>query len=77
MPFVDVQEAITQLTRLLAKVKSGEEVVITQDGIPIARLVPYETRPGIRRFGAMKGRVVVHGEIFDPLPGVELTAWGT
>ncbi len=75
MPFVNLNEAKTKLSRLLARVEAGEEVVITQDGNPIARLVPYETRPGIRRFGAMKGRVVVDDRFLKPPPEKELDAW--
>ncbi len=77
MLLVDAEEASTQLSHLMARVEAGEEVVITQNGVPIARLVPYGIRAGSRKFGAMKGRVVVHDEIFDPLPEVELDAWGT
>lgn len=36
----DVQ---TPLVELLGKVESGEEVVITREGTPVARLVPMET----------------------------------
>ena len=75
MPVVNVHEAKTQLSRLLARAEAGEEVVIARSGIPIARLVPYNGRPGIRRFGAMKGRVVIDDRFFEPLPDAELAAW--
>ena len=39
---MNVHEAKTQLSRLLLKVTSGEDVVIARDGKPVARLVPYE-----------------------------------
>ena len=39
---VNVHEAKTQLSRLLARVAQGEEVVIARSGRPIARLVPVE-----------------------------------
>ncbi len=76
MSAVNVHEAKTQLSRLLARVEAGEVVVIARNGTPIARLVPYENRPGIRRFGALKGRVVVDDSFFEPLPEKELAAWG-
>ena len=71
MSVVNVHEAKTHLSRLLARVEAGEEVVIARNGTPIARLIPYESRPGIRRFGAMKGRIVVDDSFFEPLPEAE------
>ena len=75
MSVVNVHEAKTHLSRLLARAEAGEEVVIARNGNPIARLVPFENRPGIRRFGAMKGRLVVDASFFEPLPEAELAAW--
>lgn len=40
MAMVNVHEAKTQLSRLLARVERGESVVIARKGKPIARLVP-------------------------------------
>lgn len=38
MTVVNVQEAKTQLSRLLALVEAGEEIVIARYGRPVARL---------------------------------------
>lgn len=51
MASVNVQEAKTQLSRLLALVEAGEEVVIARYGKPVARLVRVgpparERKPG-------------------------------
>jgi prevent-host-death family protein len=63
---VNVHEAKTHLSRLLAKVAAGEEVVIAKAGTPIAKLVPV-TR-GRRQPGRLKD-VIRIGEDFDaPLP---------
>ena len=75
MSIVNVHEAKTQLSRLLARAEAGEEVVIARNGVPIARLVSYENRPGNRRFGAMKGLFTVDDSFFEPLPEDELGAW--
>ena len=74
MPVVNVHQAKTQLSRLLAQVEAGEEVVIARRGQPVARLVRCKAR-GKRRFGAMKGQIVVDDSILDPLPEDELAAW--
>lgn len=42
MPTVGAFQAKTHLAELLDRVESGEEVVITRHGQPIARLVPFE-----------------------------------
>ena len=74
MPFVNVQEAQDQLPHLLTQVEAGEEVVITRNGKPIARLV--ECRPrGKRQFGAWKNRIAVDDCFFDPLPKAEPSDW--
>ena len=74
MPVVNVREAKTQLSRLLAQAEAGEEVIIARRGEPVARLVVC-TPKGKRRFGAMKGKIVVDDSILDPLPEAELALW--
>ncbi len=74
MKIVSVQQAEKQLSRLLAEVEAGEDVVITRDGKPMARLVGYARR-STRRCGALAGRIAVDDSFFDPLPEAELSAW--
>ncbi len=40
MSIVNVHEAKTNLSRLLARVEAGDEIVIARGGKPIARLEP-------------------------------------
>jgi prevent-host-death family protein len=71
---VNVHEAKTHLSRLLARVEAGEEVVIARNGKPVARLV--ECRPrGKPRFGSWRGRIALDDSFFEPLPEEELSAW--
>ncbi len=74
MPVVNVHQAKTQLSRLLAQVEAGEEVVIARRGQPVARLVSWKPR-GKRRFGAMKGKIALTDAFFEPLPEEELRLW--
>ena len=74
MATVNVHEAKTHLSRLLAQVEAGEDVVIARRGQPVARLVPFQ-KPGKRQFGAMKGRIELDDSFFDPLPEEELALW--
>ena len=74
VPTVNVHQAKTQLSRLLALAEGGEEVVIARRGEPVARLVACKPKSK-RRFGAMKGQIVVDDGILDPLPEEELARW--
>ena len=44
MFIVNVHQAKTQLSRLLARVEAGEDVVIARRGEPVARLVGCKPR---------------------------------
>ena len=80
MVTVNVHEAKTNLSRLLAQVEAGEDVVIARNGKPVARLVLVR-KQGSREFGAWKGRVKLDDSVFDdsfffdPLPEDELAKW--
>jgi prevent-host-death family protein len=65
---VNVHEAKTHLSRLLARVERGEEVVISRFGKPVARLVPIVAPSGPRVLGADKGQLVIADDFDEPLP---------
>ena len=74
MTTVNIHEAKTNLSCLLAQVEAGEDVVIARNGKPVARLVACEP-PGKREFGALRGRIKLEDSFFEPLPEAELDAW--
>lgn len=74
MATVNVHEAKTHLSRLLARVEAGEEVTIARNGTPVARLVRC-AQPGRPEFGSWKDRITVDDSFFDPLPDEELATW--
>jgi len=53
---VNIHEAKTNLSKLLARVEAGEEVVIARAGPPVARLVPIEQRAP-RKLGLLRGKI--------------------
>jgi prevent-host-death family protein len=70
---VNVQEAKTHLSALLARVAAGERIVLSRHGKPIAQLVPLDPKPR-RQLGFLQGSV--GEEFFEPLPNDELERWG-
>jgi prevent-host-death family protein len=72
---VTVHAAKTNLSKLLARVEAGEEIVIARGKIPIARLTPIHAPPAARHFGAFKGVVNVGPEFFEPMTDAELAEW--
>jgi len=67
---VNMHDAKTNLSRLVAAVESGEadEVEIARAGHVVARIVPPRPRAP-RRPGCWAGRVEIHDD-FDELPDV-------
>lgn len=60
---VNVHEAKTHLSKLLARVEAGESIVIARAGRPVAVLTPVDT-PTPRKPG--NERIVIHDD-FDAL----------
>lgn len=75
MANVTVHVAKTQLSKLLARVEAGEEIIITRGSEPVARLVPVNPPKPRRVFGSLAGQVSVTDAFFEPLPEEELRAW--
>ena len=64
---VTVQEAKTQLSRLLRRVEAGEKIVIRRGRDPVAMLVRAPSRAGKRRiWGDLDGSMAPD---FDEVPG--------
>ena len=72
---VSVYDAKTNLSRLLDRAASGEEVVITRNGRPVARLVAAAPARKPRKLGLLKGRIRVSKDFDAPLPDDVLDAF--
>jgi prevent-host-death family protein len=69
METVNIHYCKTNLSRLLSRVELGEEIVISNRGIPIAKLVPFRTSLNRRSsLGQDKGKFVVPDDFNAPLP---------
>lgn len=72
---VNVHEAKTQLSRLLQRVSTGEEIVIANRGVPVAKLVPVARAKSRRELGIDRGRLKVADDFDAPLPAEILAAF--
>lgn len=66
---VNVGQAKTDLSKLLARVEAGEDVEIARDGVPVARLVRIHPSPGpgtrfLAARGSLAGRISI-GQDFE------------
>ena len=68
MKQVNIHEAKTQFSRLIAAVEQGEEIVIARYGQPIARIVAIRSSVAPRKPGSAKGKFTVPPAFFEPLP---------
>lgn len=75
LPYVTIHAAKTNFSRLIARVLSGEEIVIARGSQPVARLVPLENARSKRKFGSLRGKLAVPRSFFDPLAEDEIAAW--
>jgi antitoxin (DNA-binding transcriptional repressor) of toxin-antitoxin stability system len=68
MTTVNVGQAKTELSRLIALALAGEDVEIARDGVPVVRLVALErTNPGSRFLaasGSLAGKIRI-GDDFE------------
>jgi len=66
---VNVHDAKTHFSKLIARVERGEEIVIARAGKPVAKLVRYvDPNAGRRPFGLFKGQIWMSEDFDDPLP---------
>lgn len=67
MRVVNVLEAKTKLSSLLAAVEAGEDVVIARAGVPVARLVPIDDAPS-RPLGLDDGKIWIADDFDSFIP---------
>jgi prevent-host-death family protein len=74
MRTVSVYEAKTSLSQLLTQVEAGEEVVISRNGRPIARLTSIVQRTQPRPLGDLAGQIRISAD-FDELSEQDENDW--
>ena len=47
--------------------ETGEEIIITKNGKPVAKLTPHQKRPREPWFGADRSKIIIHGDLDEPV----------
>ena len=55
----NIHEAKTNLSRIIERVESGEEIVISRAGHPVAKVVPLHRRVSRSGRGSLRGKLVL------------------
>ncbi|MCG3188626.1 MAG: hypothetical protein LKCHEGNO_00735 [Burkholderiaceae bacterium] len=73
MSTVNIYDAKTRLSQLVDQAASGQDVVVSRNGKPLARITRL-ANPGRKvRFGLLAGKLTVPKEFDAPLPDDVLT----
>jgi prevent-host-death family protein len=71
----NVHEAKTHFSRILEQVATGEDVVISKAGEPVAKVVPLRARVKRTGRGSLQGQIRINDD-FDELPDDIADAFG-
>jgi len=75
MKQINIHQAKTELSKLVERAESGEEIVIARAGKPAAKLVPLTKARGRRRLGLLDGRFRIPDDFNAPLPDSVIRAF--
>ena len=65
---VNMHDAKTRLSELVAAAEAGEEVVIARNGVPAVRVTAVANGHPPIRLGRLEGQIRLHEDFDDPLP---------
>lgn len=65
MQLINIHEAKTNLSKLIAKTLNGEDIVIAKAGKPVVKMVVYKEKLKPRKIGLLKGKIFVPDNFND------------
>ncbi len=65
MTQVALEDAGTRLSELIADAQGGEEIIITRDSAPVAKIVPVDDAAPRRQPGSAKDVILYMADDFD------------
>jgi prevent-host-death family protein len=64
---IDLDHARTQLQELVRQAARGEDVILTEGGRPVAKIIPIARAQGPREFGSARGLIHMADDFDEPL----------
>ena len=64
---VDLEQARGRLKELVDQAAQGAQIILTQDGQPVARIIPITRRIARRRPGSARGLIHMREDFDEPL----------
>lgn len=71
MKQVNIHEAKTHLSQLIAKAVEGKPFIIAKSGTPLVVVKAIRAQPGVRRLGFMLGQISIPSD-FDRMGSQEI-----
>ncbi len=68
MTIINIHEAKTHFSDVVARVQSGEKIIIAKAGSPVLRLIPFKQKKKTRTPGSAKGKIRISADFDAPLP---------
>ena len=68
METVNIYDAKTRLSQLVDKAAGGEDVVVSRNGKPLARITRLEASKRSIKFGLLRGKLTIPADFDAPLP---------
>jgi prevent-host-death family protein len=66
MKKLNIAEAKAQFSKLVSDAARGKTTIVARGGRPVARIVPFDDRPGKIKFGTYKGKMVIPHDFDAP-----------
>lgn len=65
---VNMHEAKTHFSKLIERVRRGEEIIVAKAGKPVAKLLPIAQGAQVRVPGSARGKITMADDFEAPLP---------
>ncbi len=64
----NIHEAKTHFSKLIERVRQGEEIIVAKAGKPVAKLLPIAQGAQVRVPGSARGKLTMADDFEVPLP---------
>jgi antitoxin (DNA-binding transcriptional repressor) of toxin-antitoxin stability system len=71
----EISEAKSRVDELLTRARSGEEILLAEDGHPVVRVSPVQQSNGHRIFGEYSGKLHISDDFAAPLAPSDQADW--